>query len=308
MNMNMGLHGSSGDLIADRRYAIARDLAGRGDFSAAADLFEQALERAPCFAAGWFALGEICEKRGDTPGAVAAFRRSLALDPQDRQGAALRLARLEGRTEPMPAAYVRALFDQYAPRYDHALMQELAYCAPSLLRDGVEAVQRARARPLRFRRALDLGCGTGLAGEAFRSCCAAMFGIDLSAAMIDAARRKRIYAGLLVADLIEGLAQEEQRADLVIAADTFVYLADLGPVCRAVARMLETGGLFAFTVETHPGSGVRLGEKLRFAHSADHVCIALEAAGLKLLTLTPASIRTENAVPVAGLVAIAERA
>ena len=35
---------SSGDLIADRRYGIGRELAGRGDWSAAADLFEQAQE------------------------------------------------------------------------------------------------------------------------------------------------------------------------------------------------------------------------------------------------------------------------
>jgi len=84
-----------------------------------------------------------------------------------------------------------------------------------------------------------------------------------------------------------------------------VYLADLKPVCGAAARVLELGGLFAFTTETHDGGGVLLGEKLRYAHSADHVRTALEAAGLSVLALAPASPRTEAAVPVSGLVIVA---
>ncbi len=57
---------SSGDLIADRRYQHARDLAARGDLQAAADLFAQAVERAPDFASAWF---------GARGGARAARRR-----------------------------------------------------------------------------------------------------------------------------------------------------------------------------------------------------------------------------------------
>ena len=85
---------SSGNLIADRRYAFGRELASRGDLAAAADLFAQAAEAEPAFAAAWFALGETAGKLGDRAGAVAAFERALALDPQDRCGAALHLARL----------------------------------------------------------------------------------------------------------------------------------------------------------------------------------------------------------------------
>ena len=76
-------------------------------------------------------------------------------------------------------------------------------------------------------------------------------------------------------------------------------------MCGAAARVLELGGLFAFTTETHDGGGVLLGEKLRYAHSADHVRTALEAAGLSVLALAPASPRTEAAVPVSGLVIVA---
>jgi len=134
-----------------------------------------------------------------------------------------------------------------------------------------------------------------------------MFGIDLSPAMIEQARRKNLYSGMALADLAEALEREHNRADLVVAADAFVYLPDLRRVCRAAAQVLENGGLFAFTTETHEGAGVVLGEKLRYAHSAEHLRDALEAAALCVLTLVPASPRTENGVPVPGLLAVAER-
>ncbi len=46
---------ASGDLIAQRRFAYAKAAAGDGDFRAAAEVLEQALERAPDWAAAWFA-------------------------------------------------------------------------------------------------------------------------------------------------------------------------------------------------------------------------------------------------------------
>ena len=70
---------SSGDLIADRRYDLARGYAADGDLAAAADLYAQATELAPGFASAWFALGEAREALGDRAGAQAAFEK--ARDP-----------------------------------------------------------------------------------------------------------------------------------------------------------------------------------------------------------------------------------
>jgi predicted TPR repeat methyltransferase len=301
---------SSGDVLADRRYEQARGYAADGDRAAAADLLMQALERAPGFASAWFALGEVRAQGGDVAGAVDAFRAALHADPSDRHGAALQLARLNAAdpAAAMTPAYVRSLFDQYAANFDQALVEGLGYHGPQMLREALRAATAARDRPFRFARALDLGCGTGLVAEALRAHCDAIVGVDLSPAMVAAARRKDLYAEVSGGDALDFLtAQSAGACDLIVAGDVFVYLPDLEPVCRAVARALAPDGLFAFTVETHAGTDVVLGEKLRYAHGADHVRAALGAAGLSPVAFEHASTRTENGVPVPGLLVIAAK-
>jgi predicted TPR repeat methyltransferase len=294
---------TSGDLIADRRYEMARAYAVDGDLAAAADLYAQAVELAPGFASAWFALGEAREALGEREGARMAFERAVAADPEDRHGAALRLARLGG-SDPATQAlhgYVRTLFDQYAPRFDRALA-DLSYSAPALLRDAVTK------HGARFGTMLDLGCGTGLGGAAFRGHVDWLIGVDLSSKMIDEARQKGLYDRLVVGDIALFLREQpEHSAHLVIAADVFAYIADFSEVCAGVARVLAPDGLFGFTVETHEGEGAIVGPKMRYAHSEDFVREAITEAGLTLVELTRASSRTENRVPVPGLLVLARR-
>src|SRR6201987_4850834 len=88
---------SSGDLVSDRRYKAAVELAARGDFAAAADVLAQPVEAAPGFATAWFALGAIRDRLGDRDGAVAAFTKASRADPDDYHGARLQLARVRRR-------------------------------------------------------------------------------------------------------------------------------------------------------------------------------------------------------------------
>src|ERR1700733_4019510 len=173
---------SSGDLIADRRYKWALDHAAQGDLSGAADILAQTVELAPRFATAWFALGAIRDQLGDRDGAVAAFGHARDADPEDYHGARLQLARL-GSGEAAPAmteTYVRRLFDQYAGRYDEALTERLSYRGPMLLRDAVQGLMDAAGRSVHFAAMLDLGCGTGLGGTAFRPFVDQLVGVDLS--------------------------------------------------------------------------------------------------------------------------------
>jgi predicted TPR repeat methyltransferase len=307
--MPLRLFLTSGDLMADRRFEFARDLQLKGDLPAAADLIEQALELAPNFTSAWFTLGEIRQQLGERDKAIAAFRKSRESDPDDQHGAHLHLIRLgDERLSEMPKAYVQALFDQYAPRFEHTLINDLGYRAPGLIFKAVVAARVAAKKPALFKRAIDLGCGTGLAAAAFARQVDDFIGIDLSPGMIKQARATELYAELEVADMIEGLrGKADASANLVVAADAFVYLSDLAPVLTEARRVLALGGVLAFTLESHDGDGIVLGEGLRYAHSAEYVRGAITKAGLKLLTLEPASPRIENNEPVRGLVVVAEK-
>jgi predicted TPR repeat methyltransferase len=201
------------------------------------------------------------------------------------------------------------LFDQYAARYDTALTGRLAYRGPALLREAVEKVTHAAGRPVHFSSILDLGCGTGLGGAAFRPVTGRLVGVDLSPAMIAQAAAKDLYDRLGTADLADFLAEEAGAAalyQLVLAADVFVYVNDLGPIVAAVARVLAPGGLFAFTVETHSGDGVQLLPTLRYAHGAAYIRRALAGAGLTLASISEAAVRSEKGMPVDSLVVVAQ--
>jgi predicted TPR repeat methyltransferase len=308
---------SSGDLIADRRYKSAVELASRGDFAAAADVLTQTVDLMPRFATAWFALGAIRDRLGDRDGAIAAFEEARDADPEDYHGARLQLARLGAgeANPPMTESYVRRLFDQYAARYDTALTEHLHYRGPAVLRDAVEAAMRAAnlsssPRPLRFGAMLDLGCGTGLGGAAFRPLAGRLVGADLSPAMIAQAEKKGLYDRLITADLQSFLAEEiagGARYDLVLAADVLVYVNDLAPIFAAIAQILAPNGLLAFTVETHSGDGIKLLPTLRYAHGDTYLRRTIADAGLTLLKLAEAAVRTEKGEPVLGRIAVAVR-
>src|SRR5258708_2265678 len=297
---------SSGDLVADRRFDFARDLQLKGDLAAAADLLLQATELAPGFASAWFTLGEIRERLGERDAAIAAFLKARVAHPEDRHGASLRLVRSGAEQwAAMRTAYVRALFDQYAPKFEAALVDDLGYRGPALLFKAVLSARAAVRKPAFFKRAIDLGCGTGLAATAFAKEVDHFSGVDLSPRMIERARVSGLYAELEVAEMVEALrGKPDASADLILAADAMVYLSDLAPVSCEARRVLTPGGLLAFTAETHDGDGVILGEGLRYAHGANYLRASIHAAGLLLSPSDNLPARNEDNVPAPRLVSV----
>lgn len=299
---------SSGDPTVDRRIEWARALMEEGKAGDAAELLAEAVERTGAYAPGWFLLGEAREGAGDAAQARHAFERVLALDPDDVLGATLRLARLEGEVASMSEAYVRALFDQYAGRFDAALAR-LDYRGPELIDDALAAACEALGRPYAFARGLDLGCGTGLVALRLAEHVGALEGVDLSPNMITEAKKRGVYERLVAGEMVAFLAgRPAEDTDLIFAGDAFCYLADLHPILTESRRVLEPGGLIAFTVETHAGEGILLRDTLRYAHAEAYVREALAAAGLSLVSCAVESTRKEKEQPVPGLVVVAMRA
>ncbi|MCK8780237.1 methyltransferase domain-containing protein [Rhizobium sp. NTR19] len=295
---------SSGDVLADRRVDYARMLAEAGDHAAAAELIEQALELSPHWAAGWFMLGEYREKAG-RPDAADAYRQTLELEPEDVFGATLKLALLGEESVPdlPPSGYIESLFDDYADRFDTALVEKLNYSVPEKL-----AALIAPHAP--FDHVVDLGCGTGLLGEAIRSSVTRLEGFDISANMLVRAEQKAIYDHLGQADLSlphheAGLFSKSlalHRADLVSAADVLMYLGSLETVFPLVTALLRPNGLFAFSVEdAGPDGGFVLRESLRYAHSQAYIEMLLAQHGFTLAELQRTVIRTDGGNPVRGI-------
>ncbi|GJL93057.1 class I SAM-dependent DNA methyltransferase [Hyphococcus sp.] len=296
---------SSGDLIADRRYQYGLSLAREGDHIAAADLFEQALELAPHWPDAWAALGRARRDAHDPQGAAQAFREALHLDGDDALGASLELSRLDASVEidAAPLAYVQGLFNSYAKSFDKSLVERLGYATPQQLAAMVTALNVVE--PPHFARVLDLGCGTGLAGEAFAANAGWLEGVDLAGAMIDEARAKGVYNDLTCADVLSFLSAAEHQYDLMLAADVFIYLGDLMRVFVAASAKLAPGALFAFSLERAEAGDIELRDTLRFAHSADYVATALKAADLEIASIEQAVLRQDRGVDVQGLLVVA---
>jgi predicted TPR repeat methyltransferase len=304
---------SSGDLVADRRADYARMLADGGDFAAAADLMRQALELVPAWPAGHFTLGVLEEKSGRLEAASEAFREVLRLAPADIYGAGLKLAALGQAQAPSqpPAAYVARLFDDYAERFDSALVEGLSYSIPEKL----TALIVANA-PDRFKTAIDLGCGTGLLGERLRNRVSFLKGYDISKGMLAKAAEKAVYDQLAAADLASGPANggvplpenEALKADLVTAADVFMYFGDLEPVFATAAAIIATNGYFAFSVEDGAADvDWQLQPSLRYRHGEHYLRALLEHHGFDIVATERGPIRKDGAETIIGLLVVARR-
>ncbi|MBZ9683085.1 MULTISPECIES: methyltransferase domain-containing protein [unclassified Mesorhizobium] len=300
------LQTSSGDPNADRRADYAEMLVASGDHAAAAELLLGGLELAPQWAMGWFRLGEMQEASGRLDLAAQAWRTALKLDPADRQGAALKL-QLIGKGPVFmapPSAFVETLFDHYAETFETMLVGKLDYRLPEVLDAAIR-----KARPGRFRLALDLGCGTGLMGEKLRPIVDRLEGFDISARMLKKARAKGIYDALTKADL-QDFSYSGDKADLVTSADVLIYIGGLEGLVGTVAGLLAEGGLFVFSVESlaEGGGEFALQPSRRYAHSDGYVVRTLEANCLSVLALEPTTIRWDRREPVKGLAVVAWKA
>lgn len=291
--------GSSGSLLLDRRFDVARALAGAGDLDAAIEILSAILECQPDWTSGWVTLGDWRAEGGDVAGAQAAHRRALELDPADVLGAGLRLDRLGPGSPGMTPGFVEALFDQYAARFDRSLVDTLSYAGPRILAgmlDGRRALGRV----------MDIGCGTGLMGEALRSGARWLEGVDLSAPMLARAAQRRIYDRLRQADFMAMPAGGD--FETVTAADVLIYVPALNKAFAAVAGLLRTGGLFAFSVERlDDGDRQELLASHRYAHGDALVERELAAAGFEPLAACEATLRMDRAMPVEGRFVVAIR-
>lgn len=250
------------------------------------------------------------EKAGRLDEAERAYREVLSIDPADCAGAAVRLAAMGRGATPdkAPDAYVATLFDQHADMFEAILVDQLGYRVPDLMR---EALDEAGLGP--FERMLDLGCGSGLAGEAMYGAFTHLTGVDLSENMVAVAGEAELYDELYVGEAVRFLETWQGAGwDMIAATDVLPYMGALEAFFALAARSLAEGGVFAFSSETQPdemmaGRPYIVGPHQRFAHSQGYVRDQLAANGLEAKVFSPITVRHEEGRPVPGHLVIAVR-
>ena len=210
----------------------------------------------------------------------------------------------DGAPAAPPAANVRGLFDDYADRFETALVEDLGYRAPWLIAELIETVRPGN----RFSRGLDLGCGTGLMAEALAGRVDHFTGCDLSPEMIARAEVGERYQSVVVAEAATFLSERTQTLDLVTAADVLVYVGALDSLFRHVAVRLAPDGLFAFSVEESFDGDLVLRDSLRYAHGESYIRRTIAEADLEVVELTRGTLRFDRGAPIRGLIVVAQLA
>ncbi|MBX2830161.1 MAG: methyltransferase domain-containing protein [Rhodospirillales bacterium] len=284
-------------LSASRRLDLALALVSEADYVAAADVARAAIEYDPDWDEAHFTLGDIYERANDPEKAIEAFRQYLILDPIDRMGAEVRLTLLGAAAmrDRLPPDYVRALFDDYAPRFESSLRDRLAYRGPELLLEAVRPYLGAMSGPVDV---LDLGCGTGLVGDVFAGNFDAIDGIDLSPRMINRARAKGLYRTLVAGDITDMPDDLGTEYSLIVAADVLNYLGDLAPALRAAHARMKPGGLLVLSLEHGDAFPFDIGPGQRFRHHKRAVDEWMAECGFNVVSDARGVLRQEKGTPV----------
>lgn len=273
-----------------------------GDYRQAEARFRRSLAIDPRDASALHGLGFALDRTGDRAGAVAAMEAALAV--REEPAWRFEVEAMKGSAAPAspPAEYVTALFDQSAATFDQAL-KELGYVIPGEVLRAVTAV-RSDGGGAGGWNVIDLGCGTGLSGEAFRPLAHRLVGVDLSPKMVALARQRGIYDELHVGDMLRHLDSPE-RYDLVLACDVFIYVGDLSGTFAAAAKALRRGGLFAFSVEADDGDAFCLRpDTRRYAHSEPYLRDLAAQHGMRVDSITRSTLRRERGNDVTGMIAV----
>jgi len=144
------------------------------------------------------------------------------------------------------AEKTQALYRDWAKSYDEELRAS-GYASPARTAAAMAAQVADVTAPL-----LDLGCGTGLAGQAFRNAgFITIDGTDFTEEMLEAAKAKGIYRKLTLGDLNDPIPA--QPGDYANIAAVGVFSPGHAPaeMIDLVFGLLPQGGCFGFSLNDH---------------------------------------------------------
>lgn len=196
-------------------------------------------------------------------------------------------AALKGENIEHNQVYSEKLFDNFADNYE-LVIKNLGYAVPAAMRRIAGDVKGAVA---------DLGCGTGLVAEAFKTPENRFIGVDISQKMLDAAAQKGLYDKLIKADIGDFL-QNNNEFDWAIAADVFGYIGELSATIEALKNKKI---LFSIEVSDQEAN-YSIMPNGRYKHNPLYIEKLLRENGFGRITKEELVLRTENGKPVKGMI------
>ncbi len=196
--------------------------------------------------------------------------------------------------------YVEKIFDVFAPEFDE-ILHRLQYDSPSFVARILADFYQRKKRKLHI---LDLGCGSGLCAQAIKKIFprSIIFGVDISAQMLQQADAKKVYFYLSKNNLIDYLKSSIEHFDVIVAADVFTYFGCLDEVINLASHHLKKNGVFIFTVSQnlHNRKKFYLTLSSRFVHNFSYIKKLLKDNGFLNVKLHKKVLRKENGKDIIG--------
>jgi predicted TPR repeat methyltransferase len=274
--------------------------------------YQKAVELDPNHAEAQYYFADLVKSQGDLEKAVALsshafavgeaaniFEGGIILETIDKDGLKGEATKdefltsaLTGKTPATaPSDYVRSFFDEFSRRFEKHLVDNLQYKVPRLMRDAYDSVL---PNGCKFKNGVDLGCGTGLSGEAFISLAERLTGVDLSPNMIEKSKEKEIYEALYEDDILKFLNESKETFDLFIAADVLIYLGDPIPFFEKIKKAAADGAIIVLSTESCDEGDYHIRQTGRYAHNKSSIEEVASRFGFKLLLRNSAGLRMEK--------------
>jgi len=222
--------------------------------------------------------------------AISILETLLTLIPKDPL-ASHTLSSLKGEMESSyNKEYAKILFNSRANIFEEILVNQLQYDGPNHLLNLLKELNIN----LKFNRTIDLGCGTGLSGLAFKDYSKYILGVDLSENMIELSKQKEIYDDLIIGEINDIVIQQQESFDLVISADVFTYLGDLNNLFSNIRKICKKDSLFIFSTELNSSKGFKLNKTGRYSHSNNYIKEILKNNSFDLLKFKKENLRKEK--------------
>jgi predicted TPR repeat methyltransferase len=281
----------SKDLVKTN-YELGLDHLKRGNLYDAGLRFKITLFLKPDHAMAYYQLGRTQLLKGNREQALKSLRKSLELMPDLPEAHYMLFTMGEAPPPPsIPLSIIEEYFDSLAATYNEEMLTNQHYSGHTSIVTALLpfASQHSGAVEL-----LDLGCGTGLCGQALKEKHAdcIITGVDISRSMLHYARDITIndvpiYDYLKHSDIAAYLNSIDKKYHIIISGLAFTYLGELSAILTQCKKALHDGGLLVFTVQKSDGTDWNYSSDMKnFHYSAEYLSSVARTSGYNEISIT----------------------